>query len=381
MNYIEKQYEEIFEAMLQDSLEKGLISHADEFEDYIANHQDISNYYVMDKSVIAKIVAMIYVQMTSIYESHKVEFAEGSDLDDIGTIVGISRPGATYAEATCTFSVSQVFDNDINIPQGVIVSAKNGVQFKTVEPIFIAEGSTEADVVVRAVSPGVNGKVIENSITKIISNVGYDLSVRNEHSSSGGSEAYSDDEYRYLLMNWNKIQLKGSLEAYENYFANFDGLDSYKIVPNWNGTGTVKCVLDPGTDYQLNKAYNELQSSVVQATEDISMFAPTPKLINIYARVDVDIDRINPYSSVEKSDIQARIISAIKIFIDGGYRNNGKYYSGLILGEDFIPHKLAVFLDEEISELKNITFKYPEDYISILDEEIGVSNEITIEMV
>ena len=31
MNYREKQYEEIFEAMLQDSLEKGLISHADEF--------------------------------------------------------------------------------------------------------------------------------------------------------------------------------------------------------------------------------------------------------------------------------------------------------------------------------------------------------------
>ena len=40
----------------------------------------------------------------------------------------------------------------------------------------------------------------------------------------------------------------------------------------------------------------------------------------------------------------------------------------------------AVFLDDEIPELKNITFNYPEDYIPILDEEIGVSNTITIEM-
>ena len=54
---------------------------------------------------------------------------------------------------------------------------------------------------------------------------------------------------------------------------------------------------------------------------------------------------------------------------------------GLNIGEDFIPHKLAVFLDEEIPELKSIQFKYPEDYIKILDDEIGISNTITIEMV
>ena len=104
-------------------------------------------------------------------------------------------------------------------------------------------------------------------------------------------------------------------------------------------------------------------------------------LIDIYATVNVDIDQLNPYSDVEKEDIKARIISAIKIFIDGGYTNDNSYYPGLLLGEDFIPHKLAVFLDDEIPELKNINFNYPEDYIQILDEEIGTSNTITIEMI
>ena len=60
MNYVEKTYEEIFEDALEDSLENGLISHAEDFEDFIANRQDISNYYVMDKSVIIQIVAKIY---------------------------------------------------------------------------------------------------------------------------------------------------------------------------------------------------------------------------------------------------------------------------------------------------------------------------------
>ena len=60
---------------------------------------------------------------------------------------------------------------------------------------------------------------------------------------------------------------------------------------------------------------------------------------------------------------------------------DGTYYPGLLLGEDFIPHKLAVFLDDEVPELKNITFTTPEDYIGILDDEIGVSGNLTIEMI
>ena len=381
MNYKEKQYEEIFEDMLNDSLEKGLISHANEFQDYIKNNQDISNYYVMDKSVIAEMFAKIYKDITRVYESAKVEFAEGTDLDSIGNLIGIKRPSATYAEVELTFSIKTPIEEDINVNKGVVVSTHDGIEYSTLEKIFIPAGELTTTVPSIAVQPGVYSKIVENSINKIVTDIPYELGVTNPVNSSGGTEAYTDDEYRYLLMNWSKIHVKGSFEAYENYFANFDGIDSYKIVPNWNGTGTIKCILDPGTSYQLNKAYQELQSSIVQATEDITMFAPSSKPIDIYAIVNVDIDRVNPYSSVEKSEIQARIITAIKIFIDGGYRSNGTYYPGLVLGEDFIPHKLAVFLDNEIPELKNIKFNYPGEPITILDEEIGVSNEITIEMI
>lgn len=381
-NYIEKQYEDIFEAMLNDSLEKGLISHAEEFSSYIKNNQDISNYYVMDKSVIAEMFATVYQSMTSIYESAKVEYAEGSDLDNIGNIVGILRPQATSAEVECTFTLVGSVEGDVTIPSGVIVSTTGGIEYQTIEEIFIAYGETETTVACRAVVPGVKSKVVENSITRIISDTEYALRVINEHGSSGGTEAYTDDEYRYLLMNWTKIYIKGSAESFEYYFANFDGIDSYRIVPNWDGTGTLKCILSPGNSEQLNRAYPDLQNIVSQATEDITMFAPDEKPIDIYAVVNVDIDQINPYSEVEKEDIKAKIITAIKTFIDGGYRaSNDVWYPGLYLGEDFIPHKLAVFLDEEIFELKSIQFDYPENYITILDEEIGISRNITIEMI
>ena len=384
MIYEEKTYEEIFEAMLNDSLEQGLISHADEFPAYIKNRQDISNYYVMDKSVIAMMFRRVYEAITAVYESAKVEYAEGTDLDDIGKIVGIPRPQASHSEVELLFTLKSRVEQDENveIPAGVIVSNFSNIEYETLEEIFIPYGETETRVTARAKKAGLNSRVIENSLTRIESELTYSFNVTNPNPSSGGTNAYTDDEYRYFIMNHNKIKIKGSLEAYEYYFSDFDGIDSYRIVPNWGGiTGTVKCILDPGTSEQLNRAYNDLQTKVVQATEDITMFAPTDKSIDIYAVVNVDIDQINPYSTVEKEKIQSKIVRAIKTFIDGGYMSNNEWYPGLYLGEDFIPHKLAVFLDMEIPELKSIQFNYPTDYVEINDEEVGVSHNITIEMI
>lgn len=381
MNYEEKSYEEIFEAMLQTSLEVGFISHAEEFESYIANREDISNYYVMDKSVLAEVIAVLYESITAAYESSKVEYAEGNDLDDIGKIMGITRPEAQSASCLVTFTLHEVVEEDITIEEGIIVSTEDGIEYVTVEELYFPAGETERTIQCMSVEAGVDVKVIENTLNIILSEMEYSMSCTNPNASSGGNDAFTDDEYRYLLMNWTKIRLKGSDEAYLNFFSNFEGIDGYKIVPNWDVTGTIKIIVDPGTPYQLQTIYDELQTTVAQSTEDITLFAPIDNPLNVYAVVNVDIDVINPYSQVEKEDIKTKIIQAIKIFINGGYLNDGTYYPGLEIGEDFIPHKLAVFLDGEIPELKNIAFNYPQDYIAISDEEKGVANNIVVEMI
>ena len=385
MNYVEKEFSEIFESMLNDSVEKGLISHAEDFQDLIENQEDISNYYVMDKAVIAQMFVTVYQDMTKIYESAKIEYAEGSDLDDIGAIVGIPRPEASYAEVPVTFTIQESLledDAEINIPPGIIISTTDGsVEYETLETLYISNSSLSNTIQCRSLEAGSEYKVYANTLVNIVSDVDYDIQCNNPSKSSGGDPAYDDDEYRYLLLNWIKIRIKGSLEAYENYFANVDGIDGYKLIPNWDVSGTMKVVVDPGTPYQLNKIYNDLQNIVTQATEDIVMFPPFEKKINIIAKVNVDIDQINPYSTLEKQDIHDRIVQAIHIFIDGGFMSDGEYYPGLLIGEDFIPHKLAVFLDDEVSELKNIQFSLPKDYVLINDEEIGVSDIINIEMI
>lgn len=384
-NYAEKTFEEIFKTMLEDSLEKGLISHAEEFESYINNQEDISNFYVMSDAVLAKMVKIVYQAMTSVYESDKIDFAEGEDLDEIGRKRGISRPKATFAEVEVTFTLSDAINVDVSVPKGVIVSTNDGVEYITLEDIYIPREESSTTVKCKSVEPGLSSKIIENKLVNIVSNLEYNFTCTNDEPSSGGANEYTDDEYRYFILNWFKIQLKGSFEAFEYYFANKDGIDGYKLIPNWGVTGYSKIIVDPGDSYQLNEIYNDLQSIVAQYNEDLFLCAPEDVFIDIYAIVDVDIDQVNPYSPQEKEDIKNRIISAIKVFIDGGYISKGedeeRYYDGLLIGEDFIPHKLAVFLDDEIPELKNITFNYPEDYIQITDEGKGKSNTISIEMI
>lgn len=383
--YTQKYYKDIFLKALQEALTQGLISHQEEFETYISNKQDISNFYVMILSVHSEVFEQVYSDMTDVYYSDKIDHATLNDLENIGEKVGIPRPRATRANVEVTFTLNHSQDTDVNEPENIIVSSNKGIKFYTVERLFIPAGQTSTTISALAVTPGTGSTVVENQITKLETELitpQSSVRVGNAHPSTGGYDAFTDEEYRELLKNWTLVYEKGNEWAFINYLANFDGIDGYRFIPNWDGSGTLKIIIDPGTDYQLNEAYTDLQGSVSQASEDIYLTPPVKVPIDVYATVDVDIDRVNPYSQTEKEEIRAKIVSAIKLFIDGGLDAvTNKYYKGLTIGEDFIPYKLGAFLNTQIPELMNITFKIPDDYIQITDEEIGTANIITIEMV
>lgn len=376
--YVQKYYEELFVNLLEEAYDNSLISHNELFVDYVKSRQDISSYYVMTLSIIAESEEDIYYDMTDVYYSAKVEYALGTDLDDIGNIVGCPRPQATSAGVELTFTISLPSSTTVNIPRDVVVSTKTGISYITVEEADIPAGETSVKVFALSIEPGWDYRVPSNSLTIIETELPdvNGLKVTNLESASGGSNAYDDEEYRALIMDWIKNNTRGSKEAYDRYFATVDGLDSYKLIPNWDVSGTLKIVLDPGYPYQLKQCYDEIMDSVCQIPDDITMFPPDKIPINIYAKCNVDIDEVNPYSATEKDSIKTRIVDAIKLYIDGDVSN----YKGLRIGEDFIPYKLGVFIHDLVPELKNIIFTYPSEPITITDEQMGVSNDINIEM-
>lgn len=384
MTFNPKKYEEIFLNSLQDAFDNGLISNSKDFINYVKSRKDISNFYVMNLSVDAKSLEEVYDEERNVYLSCKPSTANGSDLDDIGKLINCPRPQATKAGVEITFSLRRSLSEDVSEVAGIQVSSANGdIIYKTVEELYFPAGETECTVHALAVNPGVEYRVIENTLTKIISNlenIPVGVSCINNNVSSRGSRTYTDDEYRELILNWILINQKGNDWAYKNYFARLDGIDGYSIIPNWDGSGTVKIIVDPGDSYTLNNIYGDLNNLVTQESEDIVLMAPVSVPIDIHITCNTDIDSLNPYSLEEKKIISSKIKSTIKTFIDGGFLINGDYYKGMSIGEDFIPHKLAVYIDKEINELKNIVFSQPESPVSVNDEEKCVVGNIIIDM-
>ena len=260
--YRQKEFAEIFYNSIVDAYDNGLISNADDFLEYIANREDISNFYVMTLAVIADTIEDVYYDMTSVYYSDKIDFALEEDLDSIGEKIGCPRPQATHSIVQVNFSVSTPVSETLHINKGTVVSGVNGLTFVTMADAYISRGNNNVDVECISETVGTGSRILSNSITTIESNINNSeavgIAVTNEESSSGGRDAYTDDEYRELLRDWVNNQIRGSRAAYERYFSNFDGLDSYKLIPNWDVSGTLKIVLDPGYPYQLLSAYDEI---------------------------------------------------------------------------------------------------------------------------
>lgn len=387
-NFRKQEYDEIFLKGLTNAFEEKLISKHEDFLKYVKNKEDIENFYVMLLSIHSEWLSEVYSEMENVYHATDLDLAEGVDLDHIGSWVGVPRVGATRSYVSLEFKLKKVPSEDVIYYKPLMVTTKDGKTYTTSENLRFNTGDNTCIVPAYSNIPGAYSKVLEDTLTSVVSD--YDksllpgLSVSNLIASSGGEDGQSDDEYREYLKNWTKIKQKGNAWAYKYYFRNLDGLDSYHLIPLWDGTGTIKIVIDSSDSEKVqslrNKIYNEIQENVALYDDDIQVVPAEKKLINVYLTVDVDIDRVNPYSSVEKKNIKSKIISSVKTFIDGGYCMDGSYYKGLVIGEDFIPYKLGVFIDKEVTEVKNITFTKENVPVTISDEEIGVSNTINIEI-
>ena len=357
VNYKQKDYETIFYEMLLDGYLEQLLSTDEHFLDYIRNREDIENNLVMLFSIFALEDSKEYEDMTSIYNSNDIEKAANEDLDILGDKCATPRPQATKSSVTLTFRLNETRPTDTIIPQNTIVSTKDGISYATVDDAIIIRGEWEVDVGALAVMNGEGSRVEPNTLTYCSTFPQNNGTVTNRQGSSGSHEAYDDYQYRQLLRNWTYSHIRGTKEAYEEFFANYDGLDDYRLVPRWDGAGTMKIIIDPSDDWIKNDLYEQLEERTFLLIEDVVIEGATPRDVDIKCTINVDIDSIVEYSDVDYGQIRELVERAIRVYIDGGYRRDGTYHKGLGIGSDVIPFQIGLFVADEIPEIKSIDFK------------------------
>lgn len=355
INYKEKDYDQIFLEMMQDAYQQGLVSTDERFLDYINNRQDIENMYCLFLSVYSLEHSKIFKEMTKIYNSNDLEKAKGKDLDILGNKFGIPRPTPRRSSVEVTFTINRNTEEDFIIPKSTIVSTITGKNYYTLEESVIIRGQTTTVVQCMSVDVGYNSRVDKNTLTRCSLN-GV-IGTNNEKGSSGGRDSYTDEEYRRLIRNWAYSHIKGTKEAYELFFAYYDGIDGYRLVPKWDGAGTLKIIVDPSDDWILNDLSQKIEQNVQLLDDDVFITGAIKRRIDVDCNVNVDIDNAQQYSVDEREDIAIRVENAIRLFIDGGYRRNGRYYQGMGIGTDFVPFQAGNFISQEVPEIRSLDFR------------------------
>jgi len=191
-------------------------------------------------SPVANELAKHYIELDSFVRRAFIQTSNSGFLDLRAAEYGLERKQATKATATLNFTgtIGTV------IPQGFLVQTVDGKQFRTIDPVTMAAGT--ATVSAQAVDVDTPYNVAANTITQIPIGLAGISTVTNPSTASGGTAIETDEDFRTrILTTVRNPGSSGNVNHYIQWAMEIDGVGAVKVLPLWNGNGTVKvAVLD-----------------------------------------------------------------------------------------------------------------------------------------
>ena len=230
---------------------------------------------------------------------------------------GVDRKQAVKAKGEVTFRGGQ----GVYIPKGSLVSVKNGAQFETDNDIML-DADEKGTVKITCTDVGTKGNVQAHTINNLPISISGVTAVDNEKATQDGADEETDKE---LLKRYSVIvrtpATSGNKYHYFNWAMSIAGVGGCRVVPLWNGAGTVKIIIinaemqSAGQD--LVKAVKDYIESVRPIGADVTVVSPAPKTINIsvdvLGKVDNDAFKRTVNKYISSKNLDMRYISAAQI--------------------------------------------------------------------
>lgn len=229
---------------------------------------------------VALELAELYIQLGHLHRVSFVSASYGGYLDLRAQEWGLTRHPATRA----TGVIALTGKAGVVAPAGTKFRTGAGVEFELTADAGIDAGGTGIGGI-RAVVAGTAGNVLAEAITEIPTAIQGLQSVTNTEPTSGGVEAETDDVLRVrLLERMSRPATSGNIYHYIQWAKAVPGIGDARVVPIWDGPGTVKVIL---LDANRQPASAEL---VAQVTAHIEAERPIGALVTIVAAAGVPID-------------------------------------------------------------------------------------------
>lgn len=156
---------------------------------------------------VASELLSLYVYGDFVLKQSSVQTADGSYLDNLAALRGITRKSATAATGELTFYLTEASETAITVPSGTVcsVDGKPFLQFYTTENAVIPSGEVAVTVPSKALRTGAESNTPSETVTVMVNPPAEVYGVVNSAAFSGGYDAESDTALRKRLIASYKI--------------------------------------------------------------------------------------------------------------------------------------------------------------------------------
>ena len=230
-------------------------------------------------STVAYEIWNVYQSLAALIPVAFVDETSGIYIGKRAEEYGITEKAGTKATVTLSFTGT----DDTVVPAGKVFLTTDGLQFETDEAVTIADGA--ASVSATAEEVGTMYNVEAGDISLQLMSL-YGLSTfTNEDAAEGGADTETDAALFGRLDYFRKNPAtSGNTAHYMQWATAVEGVGSAKVIPLWDGAGTVK-VLVVGDDNE------PVDSAIVTACQEyIDSLRPIGADVTVLSATGLDID-------------------------------------------------------------------------------------------
>lgn len=369
--------EDIVVEMLDDAEDVGLTGTSD-LVSKVRSGLRTENQYVLLFSTDAKQFSILEKDNDTNRENGFIGTARGEALDDMGTLLNVHRVEALSSEVELSISLSVAGESAVTIPQGTRVILQNiyagmGYEYVTKEAVTIPAGSTSVSVVAENLNPGYVTPIPNGAVTGLEE---FDtLTVTNEDYSTNGVDIEEDDVYRDRVLDWSSKNTRGTRDCIVDYLDHYEGVDRYKLIPCFDGVGTLKIVCDTLSS-MLDTIRDDVYDNAMLLTDSKpSVVLPEEQSLSDFTVVvTINWDALK----ITTAELSSALLAQISTYVHGGDMRDGSSFVGISMGDDFHPSLLWKFLLEQFPEVSNIYSSTMYEVVSVDDDKKLVLGEVTI---
>lgn len=226
-----------------------------------------------------------YAEMALIIEASFPQTSWGDWLTKKAEEHGIIRQEATNSSVILTITGQA----GVAVSEGALFSTNDGKNFITVETKKI-ESTGTVDIKAQSQDVGTSCNVDAETIIKIPMSIYGVSSVTNKSPAYDGFDEETDEELlERLLFKVRQPATSGNKNHYVIWATNVEGVGGVKVLPLWNGNGTVKVII---TDAKNEIASEDLIAKVQNYIDEqrpigatVTVVSPKPLNIDISLKV------------------------------------------------------------------------------------------------